>query len=76
MEGGGGLKDECIVLYYVCMYYWVCYAYSTTDSESVSLQNPLHKIYSKSITKNIWGFSFFFFPEYGDQCCCLGFHYN
>lgn len=28
-------------------------AYSTTDSESVSLQNPLHKIYSKSITKNI-----------------------
>lgn len=57
---GGSLKDECIVLYYVCMYYWVCYAYSTTDSESVSLQNPLHKIYSKSITKNIWGFSFFF----------------
>lgn len=19
---------------------------------------------------------FFFFPEYGDQCCCSGFHYN
>lgn len=48
----GGLK-ECVVLYYVCMYYRVCYAYSTTESESVSLQNPLHGIYSKSITKNI-----------------------
>lgn len=61
-SGGRSLKNECIVLYYVCMFYWVCSSYSTTDSESVSLQNPLHKIYSKILQKTSEVFlSFIFF---------------
>lgn len=64
-SGGRSLENECIVLHYVCMYYWVCSLHSTADSESVSLQKThfiryILKYYKKHLRFFLSFMCFFF----------------
>lgn len=56
---GGGVKHECIVLFYVCMYYWVCSAYSTTDSKVFPYKTHFIRYILKVLQKTSEVFLFF-----------------